>query len=230
MKIGIIGSGNMGRTLGTRWAELGHQIYFGAKTADAGNAVADFAAHDAQGGDAKNAVEFGDVLLYCLRETVSETGLPKQSFAGKTVIDINNGEIPADFDYPPITQSKAEKLAEDIPEAFVVKAFNTMAQEVYENSPETFRQHEVASFICGDDQSAKKAVMTLAEELGLKPVDCGDLRRAQLLENLGDFVRFRMGGADLGAMHDESMRIFRRLSDENLQKKCLNPEHAPITI
>ncbi len=57
MKIGIIGSGNMGRTLGMRWAELGHQVYFGAKTSEEGKAIADFVGQNSQGGDAEAAAK-----------------------------------------------------------------------------------------------------------------------------------------------------------------------------
>ncbi len=207
MKIGIIGSGNMGRTLGTRWAEAGHEVFFGAKTADEGESVARFAEHGSQGGDGKSAAEFGDVLLYCLRDVPSKVGLAKELFAGKIVIDLNNSEVPADYNFPPIEKSKAETLAKDIPEARVVKAFNTMAQEVYEHPATTFRQHEVSAFVCGDEADAKKSVMKLAEELGLVPVDCGDLKKARLLESLADFTRLLIGGANLGSMMTLSVQI-----------------------
>ena len=50
MKIGIIGSGNMGRGLGILWAEQGHEVFFGARTAEKGKAVADSAGQGTQGG------------------------------------------------------------------------------------------------------------------------------------------------------------------------------------
>ena len=50
MKIGIIGSGNMGRSLGILWAEQGHEVFFGARTAQKGKAVADVAGQNTQGG------------------------------------------------------------------------------------------------------------------------------------------------------------------------------------
>jgi 8-hydroxy-5-deazaflavin:NADPH oxidoreductase len=50
MKIGIIGSGNMGRSLGMLWAEQGHEIFFGARTAEKGQSVAAFVDRGTQGG------------------------------------------------------------------------------------------------------------------------------------------------------------------------------------
>ena len=63
MKIGILGSGNMGRSLGIRWAEQGHEIFFGSRTADKGKSVAEFAGHGCRGGTNDQAVEFADVIL-----------------------------------------------------------------------------------------------------------------------------------------------------------------------
>jgi predicted dinucleotide-binding enzyme len=132
MKIGIIGSGNMGRSLGILWAE-GHQVFFGARDAAKGLSVADFAGHDTQGGTNDEAAAFGDVLLYTVRgvnpaEVLSSTDV----LSGKILIDCNNFEIPEGFAYPPIVQSLAEKLATEVPNARVVKAFNTFSQEVFE--------------------------------------------------------------------------------------------------
>ena len=67
MKIGIIGSGNMGRSLGILWAEQGHQVYFGARTVEKGKAVAELDGNSTQGGTNDEAAAFGEVLLYTAR-------------------------------------------------------------------------------------------------------------------------------------------------------------------
>jgi 8-hydroxy-5-deazaflavin:NADPH oxidoreductase len=67
MKIGIIGSGNMGRSLGILWAEQGHQVFFGARTLEKGRAIADAAGQGTQGGTNDQAAAFGEVLLYSVR-------------------------------------------------------------------------------------------------------------------------------------------------------------------
>jgi prephenate dehydrogenase len=58
MKIGIIGSGNMGRSLGILWAEQQHQVFFGARTAEQGQAVAALAGQGTQGGTNDAAAVF----------------------------------------------------------------------------------------------------------------------------------------------------------------------------
>ncbi|MDJ0635974.1 MAG: NAD(P)-binding domain-containing protein [Xenococcaceae cyanobacterium MO_188.B29] len=67
MKIGILGSGNMGRSLGILWAEQKHEVFFGARTTEKGKAVAESAGNNTQGGTNDEAAAFGDVLLYTIR-------------------------------------------------------------------------------------------------------------------------------------------------------------------
>jgi 8-hydroxy-5-deazaflavin:NADPH oxidoreductase len=195
MKIGIIGSGNMGRSLGILWAEQGHKVFFGARTADQGKAVAEQAGKGTQGGTNDQAAAFGDVLLYSARgvdpaEVLTATAV----LTGKILIDPNNSSIPEGFAYEPIAKSLAETLAEQVPNAIVVKAFNTMAQEVLELAPEPLRQHQVSVFVASDDPGARQTVMGLAEEIGFVAIDSGNLRNARLIEGIGDFIRFLLIG------------------------------------
>jgi 8-hydroxy-5-deazaflavin:NADPH oxidoreductase len=195
MKIGIIGSGNMGRSLGILWAEQGHQVFFGARTAEKGQSVAELAGRGTQGGTNDEAAAFGDVLLYSARgvdpsQVLSSTAI----LTGKILIDPNNSTIPEGFAYEPIVKSLAEILAEQVPNAIVVKAFNTMAQEVFELAPEPLKNHHVSVFVASDDSDAKQTVMQLAEEIGFVAIDSGGLRNARLIEGIGDFIRFLLIG------------------------------------
>ena len=200
MKIGIIGTGNMGRSLGILWAERGHEVFFGSRNSQKGLAIASSAGHGIQGGTNDEAANFGDVLLYTARGVAPSSVLSSiEVLNNKVIIDCNNWNIPEGYAYEPIAESLAEKLAVDIPNAHVVKAFNTMAQEVFELSPSPLKEHQVSCFICSDNEQAKKTVMSLAEEIGFSPIDCGALRSARMLEGLGDFIRFMMGGMKLGA-------------------------------
>jgi 8-hydroxy-5-deazaflavin:NADPH oxidoreductase len=195
MKIGIIGSGNMGRSLGILWAEQGHQVFFGARTAAKGQAVAALAGQGTQGGTNNEAAAFGEVLLYSVRGIHPADVLTStEVLTGKILIDPNNSTIPDGFAYEPIAKSLAETLAEQVPNAIVVKAFNTMAQEVFELAPHPLQEHRVSVFVCADDAAARQVVMTLAEEIGFVAVDCGGLRQARLVEGLGDFIRFMIIG------------------------------------
>jgi 8-hydroxy-5-deazaflavin:NADPH oxidoreductase len=191
MKIGIIGSGNMGRSLGILWAEQGHQVFFGARTVQKGQAVAELAGKGTQGGTNDEAAVFGDVLLYSARGVdPSEVLTSTAVLTGKILIDPNNSNIPEGFAYEPIVKSLAEKLAEQVPQAIVVKAFNTMGQEVFELAPVPLPEHQVSVFVASDDANAKQTVMQLAEEIGFVAIDSGGLRNARLIEGIADFVRF----------------------------------------
>ena len=200
MKIGIIGSGNMGRSLGILWAEQGHEMFFGARTTEKGQEVAAIAGHKTQGGSNDEAAAFGTVLLYTVRGVnPAEVFSSIDILDNKILIDCNNQEIPENFAYPAITQSLAEKLAADVPKARVVKAFNTMAQELFELAPAPLRNYNVSVFVAGDDASAKQTVIQLATEIGFQPIDCGELRHARLIESAGDLIRLLMIQRKMGS-------------------------------
>lgn len=198
MKIATIGTGNMARSLGILWAEQGHEVFFGSRNAEKGQSIAD-ASNGTKGGTNDEAAAFGDVIFYSVREIPSHVLSSTEVLSGKVVIDCNNREIPEGYAFEPIFgESLAEKLAADVPNAHVVKAFNTFAQEVFELSPEPLKEYNVSCFICGEDEQAKKTVMSLAEEIGFSPIDCGSLRNARMIEGLGDFIRLAIGGVQLG--------------------------------
>ena len=200
MKIGIIGTGNMGRSLGILWAEQGHQVFFGAREADKAEAAAKLAGRGARHGTNDEAASFGEAVFYSARGVHPDAVLSDiHALDGKVVMDSNNGSIPDGFAYEPITVSLAETLQAQIPAAHVVKAFNTMSQETFELSPEPLRQQRVSVFVAGDNEAARQTVMGLAEQIGFVPMDCGGLRNARLIEGLGDFIRFVMIGQEQGA-------------------------------
>lgn len=208
MQIGIIGTGNMGRSLGVLWAKAGHELFFGARDVEKAKAAAELAANNSQYGTNDEAAGFGNVLLYTPRDVSPEQVLSNVGLLnGKIIIDCNNYPIPEGFDYSPITISLAEKLQQQVPQAFVVKAFNTFAQEVFELAPTPLDQHHVSCFVCSDDETAKMTVLKLAEEIGFAGVDCGELRRSRLLEGLGDFIRFIIAGRQLGAYTTVSINL-----------------------
>ncbi|MDY6901881.1 MAG: F420-dependent NADP oxidoreductase, partial [Cyanobacteriota bacterium] len=155
-------------------------------------------------------------LLYTIRgvnptEVISDI----ETLSGKVLIDCNNFEIPEGFAYPPIEQSLAEKLASEVPKVRVVKAFNTMAQEVFELAPTPLKDYNVSCFIAGDDE-ARNIVMKLAEDIGFNPVDCGALRNARLLEEMGNFIRFMIIGQKLGSYATVSVNVLPTAQQQRL--------------
>ena len=88
MKIGIVGSGNMGRSLGILWAEQGHEVFFGSRDAAKGKAIAEFAGHGTKGGTNEEAAVFGEVIFYALRGILPSTIFSSLDIlAGKVLID-----------------------------------------------------------------------------------------------------------------------------------------------
>lgn len=209
MKIGMIGTGNMSRSLGILWAEQVHEIFWGSRDPNKAKSVAELAGHKTQGGTNDEAAEFGQVIFYSVRGVMPSTVLSSiDSLSGKVILDCNNRDIPEGFAYGPLmSESLAEGLAANIPKAHVVKAFNTMAQEVLELSPQPLKEHQVSVYVCSDDPTARRIAMKLAGEIGFNPIDCGPLRSARLLESLGDFIRFMIGGMNLGPYATISVNV-----------------------
>jgi 8-hydroxy-5-deazaflavin:NADPH oxidoreductase len=179
LKIGIIGTGNMGRSLGVLWSELGHDVFFGARDPQVAAEAVALTQGKAKGGSNDEAAKHGDVLLYSPRGIDPAHVLSDVSvLAGKIVIDLNNSNIPEGFRYTPGPQSLAEALQSQIPAARVVKAFNTIAQETFELCPTDVLPHQVAVPIAGDDEAARQTVSELVKQMGMDPVDCGPLYRS----------------------------------------------------
>ena len=191
MRIGILGSGNMGRHLGLLWAERGHDVFFGNRNVDRARDAAALAAGQCESGMLGDAAQFGDVLLHTARDVMpSEMGVDTSVFDGKILIDLNNIQMPGNLEFEPVVVSYAERFQEDVPGLRVVKAFNTIALELFEHCPDDIRQYNVSVFVAGDDADAKSMVRGLAEELGFAALDSGGLRNARLLESAADFYRY----------------------------------------
>ena len=204
MKIGIVGTGNMGRILGCGWAVCGHEVFFGARDPQTAIDAADLArangAKHAQAGSNRDAAVFGDAVFYSVRDVHPAQVIGDISVLdGKVVIDPNNWPVPeGKFDFAPVAQSLAEKLQGWLPNTRVVKCFNTMAQELFEMPVDALRAHAVSAFIASDHTEARDTVAALARDLGLAPVDMGPLRNARIVEPLGDVIRYLILGAGLG--------------------------------
>ena len=182
MQIGIIGSGNVGGALGTRWAKAGHQVTFGSRnpasdemrqlTAKSGGRAASF----------QDTAAASDVLLVATpwpatRQVVEGLG----NLAGKVVIDATN---PLKPDLSGLvlgtTTSAGEQVAGWARGAQVVKAFNTVGYNIMENA--AFGAARPVMFYCGDDAGAKAKVKPLIEQLGFEAIDAGPLTQSRLLE------------------------------------------------
>lgn len=182
MKIGIFGTGGVGRTIGARLVELGHEVRMGSRTADneAATAWAEEAGDLASHGSFADAAAFGELLVNATSGGASVEAIGTAALddrAGKVLLDIAN---PLDFSngFPPTlsikdTDSLAETIQRAFPELRVVKSLNTMNADVMVRPSQLGGAHDV--FVSGNDDPAKASVVALLGEMGWPAGDIVDL-------------------------------------------------------
>ena len=197
-KVGVLGSGDVGKALAVGFAKYGHDVIVGTRSPEklrdwrSGTAsqVEGAGRHGTIGvGSFADAAEFGDVVVLATLFTGTEHAIelagPKQ-FAGKVVIDATN---PLQFrdDGPPTliyghTDSGGEHVQQWIPNARVVKAFNIVGNR-HMVDPD-FPGGTPDMFICGNDADAKQTVEAILTQFGWNTVDIGGIEGSRLLEPL----------------------------------------------
>jgi hypothetical protein len=184
MKIGIIGSGNVGGALGTRWAQAGHDVTFGSRNpaSDDMRQLVAKAGAAARAASSKEALEVSELLLLATPWPSTKAVLEGLGdLTGKVLIDATNPLLP-DLSGLEVgtTTSAAEQVAGWAHGAKVVKAFNTVGFNIMANP--AFGADRPVMFYCGDDAAAKQTVRPLVEQLGFEAVDAGPLSQARVLE------------------------------------------------
>jgi predicted dinucleotide-binding enzyme len=189
MKIGILGAGNVGGTLGRGWAKVGHEVQFGVRDAadpkvgQLLSGIAEAGGQATAGTVAEAAAASEVVALTVPWEAAEEAIRAAGDLHGKVVFDCTNPLAPnlsglvLGHD-----TSAGEQVAGWATGAQVVKIFNTtgannMADPHFPEGPATM-------FYCGGDAPAKAVAAQLAKDLGFEPVDAGPLTQARLLEPL----------------------------------------------
>ncbi len=184
VKIGIIGSGNVGGVLGSRWAASGHNVVFSSCTPDSAEMkqLVAAAGPNTSAATAAQTVADSDVILRSTPWPATQGALAAAgSLAGKILIHATNPLLPnlAGIEFG-TTTSGAEHVATWVPGARVVKAFNTIGNNIMADP--LFDGKSAALLYCGDDPEAKAAVRQLATDLGFDPHDSGPLTQARVLE------------------------------------------------
>ena len=193
MKVGILGSGSVGKVLGGGFAALGHEVMMGTREPEREDVKAwsKKAGGKTSAGSFAEAAGFGEVVVLATAWSGTANAIElaePANLAGKVVIDTTN---PLDFsvpDSPPLlaiggNDSAGERVQRWMPEARVVKAFNhvgnaDMVDPKYTDGPPTM-------FYCGNDDAAKKVVGKVLADFGWKdPVDLGGIESARYTEPL----------------------------------------------
>lgn len=183
MNITILGAGNVGGTLGQRWAEAGHAIIYVSR--EPGSAkMAELLARTPGGSataDSSAACAAADAVLLATPWAAAPATLAAAGdLSGKILLDATNPIGPGFALLVPAAGSGGQEVARLAPGARVVKIFNTtgwgnMADPLYDGAA-------TAIFLCGDDADANATAASLAEALGFAPFDVGGLDKAHLLE------------------------------------------------
>ena len=186
MKIGIIGSGNIGGNIGKHWAKAGHEVMFSSRHPEELQSMADEVG--AKTGTTEEAAAFGEVILLAIPYgKVPDVAQQIGGLENKILIDAGNP-------YPQRDGEVAQKVIDDesqtatgyiaslFPKAKTVKAFNSVHQKVFAEQAFKEGDERIAVQICSDRESAKETVMQLITDIGFAPQDLGDLSQGVLFE------------------------------------------------
>ena len=187
MKIGIIGSGNIGGTAARLFAAAGHEVALSHKSGP--ESLREQAAQLGEKACAMTvdeAAAFGDVVLLALPWRTRED-LPAERLAGKIVIDATNPYRPDLSTYDLGDSTSSEEMLRTLPGARLVKAFNTLFSKdlASRGRLELPLDERTAILLAGDDAQAKQIVSRLVEEIGFVAVDTGGLRDGGRLQQPG---------------------------------------------
>ena len=201
LKIGIIGSGNIGSTLGTLWVKSGHPVLFSSRHPEELKSLAEGLGPLTRTGTVREALAFGDVVFI----GVPYGAYPQigkdyaKDFVGKIVIDAGNAVIARDGEIAKPARENGVGLtsAKLLDGARIVRAFNILSFRKVaslSNRPEG----RIAIPMAGDDQEALKVASGLVRDAGFEPVILGSLQRSKIFEQGGPLY-----GAEMSA---EQMR------------------------
>ena len=193
MKIGIIGSGTVGQTLGAGFLKKGHEVILGSRDPKKPEVQKWAKANPgAETGTFANAADFGAFLVLATLGAAAEHALElagPANFQGKTIMDACN---PIAENKPPQNgvlsfftgpnESLAEKLQHRFPNAHIVKAFSSVGAARMVDPQ--FEQGQPTMFYCGNDAKAKAQVAGIITDFGWEPFDCGMLIAARAIEPL----------------------------------------------
>lgn len=192
MKIGIIGSGIVGQVLGKAFLDEGNEVMLGTRNTSKEEVVKWKEQNpSASIGTFDETARFGEIIILATGGAVAEDAIKLagiSNFSGKTVIDTTNPIAPE----PPahgvlkyftdINESLMEKIQQLIPQANVVKAFNSVGNALMYKP--NLKGQIPTMFICGNNVAAKEEVSAILEDFGWEAQDMGTVEAARAIEPL----------------------------------------------
>jgi len=192
MKVGIIGSGNVGRVLATGFLKEGHQVMLGTRNISK-EEVAKWKNENRNGllGSFQETAQFGEVIVLAVSGLVTEDAINlagKEHLSNKVIIDTTNpiAAVPPENGviryFTTLEESLMEKIQKILPDAKVVKAFSCVGN-AFMYKP-NFNGIIPTMFICGNDDLAKKTVTEILTSFGWETEDMGKVEAARAIEPL----------------------------------------------
>jgi len=180
MQIAIIGAGNVGRALASSLTQAGHAVTVSAAHPEHATEAAVATGARAATSNA-DAVRGADLVVLAVPATAFDAIATEigRDVAGKVVVDVANRPTPTPDGAP---TSIAEELQAKLPEARVVKAFNTAFAS--RQAEPTVGGIPSDGFVAADDADAKQTILDVVESIGFRPVDAGSLAAARTLEGM----------------------------------------------
>ncbi len=190
-KIGVLGSGAVGKALAEGFIKNGHQVMIG--TRDTSKLSEWESEHKEKGktGSFKEAAQFGELLVLAVKGTAALNVLRMaegNNLEGKIIIDVTNpiADAPPENGvlkfFTTLDKSLMEQMQAEFPDASFVKAFNSIGSQVMVNPD--FGGIKPTMFICGNNENAKKEVAGIAEKFGFDVADMGKAEAARAIEPL----------------------------------------------
>jgi 8-hydroxy-5-deazaflavin:NADPH oxidoreductase len=189
-KVGILGSGDVGKALTRGFLEHDYKVVMGS---DHPEKLADFKRENPKVETAtfEQAAQSGDIIVLCVKGTVAEMIVEKVKgqLSGKTIIDSTNpiADAPSENGvlryFTSLDESLMERLQKTAPDAQFVKAFNSIGSAFMVN-PDLGDNAKPTMFICGNNDDAKKKVHEILEKFGFEVEDMGKAESARAIEPL----------------------------------------------
>jgi len=192
MKVGIIGSGIVGRVLASGSLKEGHQVMLGTRNISKEDIVK-WKSENKNGllGSFQETAQFGEIIVLAVSGLVVEDAINlagKEHFSNKTIIDATNpiAAVPPENGvlkfFTTLEESLMEKIQKQLPDAKLVKAFSCVGNaSMYKPN---FNGSKPSMFICGNDEDAKKTVTAILTSFGWETEDMGKVESARAIEPL----------------------------------------------
>jgi 8-hydroxy-5-deazaflavin:NADPH oxidoreductase len=191
-RVGVLGSGVVGRTLAEGFLKHGYEVMLGTRDPARGEVPVWLAANPgAKAGTFRETAVFGEIVVLAVMGRVVDEVLDQAGpdhLTGKILIDATNplaDDKPVNgiltFATGP-NESLGEKIQGLLPNAHVVKAFNSVGSDLMINPK--FEQGTPTMFLCGNNPEAKQVVSDICVQFGWEPFDCGDIAASRAIEPL----------------------------------------------